>query len=886
MGSYLELVRTMVDDARRARRLSFDDAIADVRTKLAGYLPDALADVETLLEEHRSAAQKATKLSEKSTSHADYEDELAIGWYVPHIHPGGVWEGLCKRMSSSGLSGAADSIDRAADAVMSHLAQPLVNGDKRRGLVIGNVQSGKTANYATVVAKALDEGYKFVIVMSGIHSNLRQQTQRRLERDLGTQIDKENWHRLTSIDGDIGRADIKNASGIVSKSERVLAVVKKNSMRLKNLAEFIRAVDPATLASTPILLIDDESDQATPDASASKEAEPTAINQRMREIWQLVGNGSYVGYTATPFANVFIDPNDDADLYPADFISVLPTPDGYFGAEKLFGLSTDSTSRVSDLIRRIDDGELAHLVPAAGKNAPPFDPRVTSSLSASVKWFIVAAAVRRLRGQTSHHSTMLVHTTHRVDPHFAMRDEIHAFLEPLRQAALDGNVDSFYDVFHEEMNRAAELYTGGGPAPTWPHVSAEIPNVLRTLNVAVDNGEAEVEDRLDYTGDKPQTVIVIGGGTLSRGLTLEGLFVSFFCRSSNAYDTLLQMGRWFGYRKGYEDLQRVWVSSRLDSDYRFLATIEADLRSEINRMTAAQRTPRQIGLRIRQHPGRLEITSKNKMKHVVSVQVDFENFQLQTTRFSDRELSQSNEPVRAFLESLSSSRLTGTRGRSLLYRDVPARRVIDFMRKFQLHQSYSDLVRGAIDWSGKKLPDTLWNVVLSSGTGQEQFSVGDVKVNTVKRGPLRVGKQRRHDAEIDIRALMSAGDLVADLAIERAGSGFNSAKMTNDKQKDLRKSQDGASGRGLLVLYPISRTSEDESETRAPMFKALSDIDPNLVTDEPLFGIGLVAPSDTMDVLKDKGDYVAVRPNYTDEEEIVEVPPADTEKDFSGDGSR
>lgn len=886
MGSYLEIVRGMVDDARRARKLSYENAVADTRAKLESFQPGALADLDLLVEEHRSEIQQATKLSEKSTSHEELEDERAIGWYAPNVHPGGAWEGLRDRMSSGGLKDAIGSIDRAADAVMSHLAQPMVKDDKRRGLVIGNVQSGKTANYAAVIAKALDEGYKFVIVMSGIHSNLRQQTQRRLERDLGTQIDKADWHRLTSVDGDIGRADIKNASGIVSKSERILAVVKKNSMRLKNLSDFIKAVDPATLANTPILIIDDESDQATPDASAASANEPTAINQRMTGIWKLVGNGTYVGYTATPFANVFIDPNDDSALYPADFLSVLPTPDTYFGAEDLFGLSTDSSARVSDLVRHIDDSELEHLVPATGKNAPPFDPQVTPSLSEAIRWFIVAAAVRRLRGQAEQHSTMLVHTTHRVDPHFEMRDEVERFLDPLRQAALDGDVEDFYDEFHAEMNRAAELYTGNGPAITWPLVSSEIPNVLRTLKVAVDNGEADEAERLDYTGDKPQTVIVIGGGTLSRGLTLEGLFVSFFCRSSNAYDTLLQMGRWFGYRKGYEDLQRVWVSSRLDSDYRFLATIEADLRSEIGRMTAAQRTPRQIGLRIRQHPGRLEITSKNKMKHVVKVQVDFENFQLQTTRFDLDGLQQSNEHIRQFLQQLNSYMHSGSGGRSVLYKDVPSRQVINFIKDFQVHHSYHDLVQGAIDWAGKKLPDTTWNVVLSSGKGTEQFRAGAVAVDTVKRAPLVNGRQDGPNAEIDVKALMSAGDLISDLAIEKSIPGLAPAKMSNRAQLEFRKRQDGASGRGLLVLYPISRTSDSTSDTRRPMVDALTEIDTSLATHEPLFGIGLVTPSDTMGVVPNKGDFVAVQPDYTDEDEFVENVPEDNEKDFSGDGDR
>ena len=271
------------------------------------------------------------------------------------------------------------------------------------------------------------------------------------------------------------------------------------------------------------------------------------------------------------------------------------------------------------------------------------------------------------------------------------------------------------------------------------------------------------------------------------------------------------------------------------------------------------------------------------MKHVVNVQVDFESFQLQTTRFNFRELEQSNEPVRDFLKSLSGHRFAGSTGNSVLYKDVSASRVTEFLRNFNVHQSYADLLRGAIDWSEHKLPDTAWNVVLSNGSGQEKFSVGDVTVNTVKRGPLRIGKSTRADAEIDIRALMSAGDLIADLNIEGVSFGAKPEKMKNDAQKDLRKSPDGASGRGLLVLYPISRSSTDSSETRQPMIDALSAINPELVSEEPLFGIGLVAPSDTMNILKDKGDYVAVQPNYTDDEEVLEEPPTDDEKDFGGD---
>lgn len=888
MGAYLDSVRTMVDNARRANQLSFGEAVNQTREVLALVQPDALKDLDLLVLKHEEEVQQAQKLSERSTSFA--RDERARGWYTPHVRPGGVWEGLSARMSAGNLSGALESIDESSDSIVAHLAEPNVVADKRRGLVIGNVQSGKTANYAAVIAKALDEGYKLIIVMSGIHSNLRQQTQRRLERDLGTQVDRANWHRLTSADGDIGRADIKNASAIVGKSTRTLAVVKKNTKRLENLRDFLKAIDPGTLQTTPILIIDDESDQATPDSSAEGADSPTGINQRMKEIWTLVNNGTYVGYTATPFANVFMDPASEDQLYPADFLSVMPTPSNYFGAERLFGLD-DASVEVPDVVRYIDETELRHLSPQGGKNAQ-FDPQVTESLAAAIRWFIIAAAVRRTRGQSTKHSTMLVHTTHRIDPHFELRDAVRAFIEPLAQNALDGDVDDFYEIFHEEMNRAAELYTGDGPAPTWPSVKEEIPNVLRTLRISVDNSSAEPSERLDYAGDSPQTVIVIGGGTLSRGLTLEGLFVSFFTRSSNAYDTLLQMGRWFGYRQGYEDLQRIWVSRGLDSDYRFLASVESDLRVEIDRMTAAGQTPRHIGLRIKRHPGRLEITSKNKMKHTEKVAVDFEGFRLQTTVFDVSDpVSLINSASRAsdFLDSISGQVLPKDADRSrgpLLFAGVDAQRVLQYLEEFDVHKRYATLLEDTVKWTRSKLPDTPWNVVLASGSSEERFTAAGRTVRTVSRSPLAIREGAPVGTEIDIRALMSAGDLVADLRVMDRVPEADTSKFTNQKQMDLRASRDGAAGRGLLVLYPISRNSlPTDSGNRRPMSEALSAVNPDLAADglPPIFGIGLVTPFDVDGVVRNKGEYVAVRPPQAGgDDEFVEEAPVDDERDFTG----
>ncbi|WP_198392394.1 Z1 domain-containing protein [Brevibacterium yomogidense] len=877
----------MIDNARRANRLSFDEAVLQIREQLVALQPAAIDDLDLLVSEHQAEVAHATKLSEKSTSFV--KDDIARGWYTPHTRPGGIWQKLRDRMSRGSLADAVESIDESSNAIVAHLAEPNVSDDKRKGLVIGNVQSGKTANYAAVIAKAFDEGYKLVIVMSGVHSNLRRQTQRRLEKDLRTVEDSAEWFRLTSTDGDIGRADIKNAANIVDTNSRTLAVVKKNSRRLSNLRDFLRAVDPGTMRDTPTLIIDDESDQATPDSSADGADTPTAINRRMREIWDEVSNATYVGYTATPFANVFMNPAESTDLYPSNFLSVMPTPDNYFGAERLFGLS-DASTEAPDVLRYIDDAELEHLLPKTAKDAADFDPQVTESLESAIRWFIIAAAVRRLRGHAGKHSTMLIHTTHRVEPHFLMRDEVNRFLKPLQDEALDGDTDSFYDVFHAEMNRAAELYTGDGPAPTWPSVKAEILNVLRTLRVAVDNGSADESERLDYETETAQTVIVIGGGTLSRGLTLEGLFVSFFTRTSNTYDTLLQMGRWFGYRTGYEDLQRIWVSPGLDSNYRFLATVESDLRIEVERMAAAGLTPDQIGLRIRQHPGRLQITSKNKMKHVDEVEVDFEGQQFQTTKFdvSDPDaLLDAEASVRAFLSGLQpygfgAPEKTG----GLLFDQVQASKVLDFLEGFEVHEDLKGLLAGAIQWTREKLPERPWNVVVAGNRlTDDPYTVGDVTVNAVNRAPLATSTHKADDPTINIRALMSAGDLVSDLSILDRLPDVDRQVLTNEKQKNLRSLKGCGDGVGLLVLYPISRTSRSTTKTRRHMSEMLESIDSRLVAPgaPPIFGIGLMTPFDVDGVIRNKGSYVAVRPPYTDDvEEPMTEAIVDDERDFDG----
>ncbi|WP_144588420.1 Z1 domain-containing protein [Brevibacterium casei] len=878
----------------RLQFMNFDDAVKDTNEKLGTLISDLEDILQAIVEEREQQITSFTKLTEVGTSRR--QDLREVGWYTG-TGSEGVWGALRERMQNGGLGKAVGSIDDSSDEIMATLAEPRVDGDRRLGLVVGNVQSGKTANYSAVIAKALDSKYQLVLVLSGVHNNLRKQTQQRLDHDLGVLENAGDWYQLTSDEADFGTACIKNASSISRNNKRILAVVKKYGSRLRNLLDFLRAIDEETKKRLPILIIDDESDQATPDSSPDKDSDPTAINQLMREIWAEVRNGSYVGYTATPFANIFMDPNSQQgkkleELYPKDFIHVMPTPADYFGAERIFGIGevADEKIDVPDVVRTIPKDEVDILVPK-GKDADLLAQVVTRSLAEAIRWFVVASAVRRVRGQADKHSTMLIHTTHKTEPHFAMRNAVEEFLEPVRRLALNDDVESFRDVFTKEMSRAGHLFPGDATTSTWKHVSREIPAVLHRLRVAVDNSKAEDFERLSYPDDQPQTVIVIGGGTLSRGLTLEGLFVSYFCRTSNTYDTLLQMGRWFGYRKGYEDLQRIWLSPGLDLDYRFLATVESDLRNDMELMTRLGQTPAEIGVRVRQHPGRLQITNPAKMKHTDRVAVDFEGSRMQTTLFdvSEEEVLRSNaRATEQLIARIAPYQLNPERQ---LFRDVPLGELSEFFDAFTVHERFREPFADAVKWAADKLPETPWNVVVASGKGVDFIAGNDVKIGSIQRAPIQTPDSEVDAEAINIRALMSGEDIVSDIRLEGRLKPLkderDSRRLSNKAQYELRKASDGAGGRGLLVVYPVSRFSKPDSgsKERMPMDDALRAVDQRLVADDlpPMLGIAVIAPFDTAGKVKDKGTFVAVQPIFNDDEEPEVELNVDGEKDFEGD---
>jgi hypothetical protein len=816
-------------------------------------------------------------------------DEAKVaGWYTGPEDGDDFWPQLRVKLESGSMRDAVGDIDTASTKVVANLADPNIHNLKKRGLVVGYVQAGKTANYTAVVAKAADANYQLFIVLSGLHNNLRRQTQVRLSNDL---VDND-WTPLTTDTADFGQ--VTSGAAFLAKGVKTIAVVKKNPARLRRLRDWLRDIPEQTRRRVPILLLDDEADQATPNSAAAQD-QLTKINELMRQIWAEVYTGTYVGYTATPFANIFMDPDDEEELYPADFIIDLPRPDSYFGAERVFGREpiddADTPDLGLDMVRQVPEADAESLRPPSGKAAQATsDPELPESLIAAVTWFIVATAIRRARRQLSAHSSMLIHTTHYVQPHFAMRDRLNDLLSRFRTDWELGNRSRFLDSFDEEAKRADEVATE--PLPGWGEVEQELENVLEGVRVVVDNGSSD--DRLDY-GKKEdgepviETVIAVGGGTLSRGLTLEGLVVSYFTRTSNTYDTLLQMGRWFGFRPGYEDLPRIWLQQSLAEEFKFLALVEEEIRQDMHYMEKQKATPRELGVRVRAHPGRLAIVARNKMRHADIVKVSYSGKRLQTFIFDETEsrvIGSNRTAVVEFVAkctALTPPVQAGRRPRWAFF-DVPAQDVVAFIKSYSFHPDQAGMRADHMTgWIERAAPTNPWNVVV---IGSDQVhkhddgstvNLGDVdlglpeRVPAVNRAPLKTPPK----GTANIKALLSHSDWFADFEPQRVKELGDAKKLP----QVVRRRE--SNGRGLVVIYPISKCSIPLGAARN------ADSRRNMEAADYLYGIGLIFPEVDRDGFADSGTYYSVHPDWEvsvgeDEDEI----PEDREDSLTVDGEK
>lgn len=765
------------EDELVAKMMAYRHSIAEARRKFAGT--SALYDAE----------------------------DAPPPWYTgPSAHDV-FWPGLKRLLENDpGWISAVPSLDEASTDVVGLLADPHSPSIHTRGLVLGHVQSGKTANFTATIAKAADAGYRMFIVLSGVHNSLRRQTQLRIDDHL---VNREpaRWLPLTDEHRDFGNP-VRALPLLSQPNLRLIAVVKKNVSRLTRLRNWLREANKhGGLDTCPVLIIDDEADQASPNSARNAELDRTRINERLVELLELP-RVAYIGYTATPFANVLINPSDASDIYPRSFVYSLRKPETYFGSRELFGqpVSEDEATETDaphDMIRIVPVDEAdRHSV----ANLLAEGPEVTPELATAIRWFLLATAARRARSGVRKHSSMLVHTTMRVDPQLAYLEPVRAYVKLFGTEIADGETASLRNLWELETQREPAKRFNLEPV-AFEDVLAILPSVIDETKVLADNGRST--DRLVY-GDEPATVIAVGGNTLSRGLTLEGLVSSYFLRSSSQYDTLLQMGRWFGYRPGYGDLPRIWTTQQLADDFEFLAGVEDDIRREIERYrTMDGATPANLPIRILLHP-RMHVTATARMQFAVTGDASYSGQRPQTTYFAHRDpavIERNLKAARALIRAAADFGIHEENSESrVTLRDIPVDLVRNFVNAYSFHEQSeltSDLLTKYINGQVSAGALTSWNVVVMGRKPpchSEPLGLRDPSP-LITRSKL---KRPSTEKLAVIGTLMSKPDRVADLIPA-------SEVKQGTSHIELQALRD-ADGHGLLLLYPIDKDSEPKAD--------------------------------------------------------------------------
>lgn len=610
------------------------------------------------------------------------------------------------------------SLSDVTDKILGHLQDPHSEGTSwyRRGLVIGHVQSGKTANYTGLIAKAADAGYKFIIVIAGIHNNLRKQTQARIDEafigrssdpsdrrniGVGTAPGYPHPATLTNVNADFNKNTAEKSGWKINDfSKPIILIIKKNVTTLTSLHKWLKELNAegsGRISDVPMLVIDDEADNASINTNQD-DLDPTKTNATIRRIMGLFAKSCYVGYTATPFANIFINPDaydDDVreELFPKDFIYCLDAPTTYFGAEKVF--LNDETS--SAVVRPIDDCE--DLIPFSHKRGDTIS-ELPPSLYYALNEFILARAIRNLRGQSKKHCSMMVNVSRFVPIQKAVRDFLSLRERKIREAVrsnykMPESVSSTNPFMHDLKSVFDAEYFDAGF--TWEQVKDALNDVFEHMHTYVINSKSdEVLDFSKY--DKAGvglTAIAVGGLSLSRGLTIEGLTISYMYRNTKMYDTLMQMGRWFGYRPNYEDLCRVHLSRDSSDWYSHIAEASEELVQQVKRMRRDKLSPEDFGLYVKSHPDTLLITAANKMRsgEQVTFQQSFAGRLRETSEVSiDHELNKRNLDL---ITELWKSNFGGVKsdetGKGFIYRNVDISILEEFLLRYDFHSAQADL---------------------------------------------------------------------------------------------------------------------------------------------------------------------------------------------------
>ena len=869
-----------------------------------------------------------------STSSIITNDENHIEWY-DNSKTRSYWETYRDYLTQDlkySLSGVND-IDKTTDLIISKLEDPKRKGPwDVRGLVVGSVQSGKTSNFIGLLNKAIDAGYKNIVVLSGLHNNLRQQTQKRIDDGLlgyDTQISRGTTKQYleifirrkelnlpqmdcltnSSITGDFKSVAAKHAN-IRSGGIKVM-VVKKNKTVLQSvIRHFCNIHGPGVvidkpfklrakfdgdihsfIKDQPLLVIDDEVDNGSVDTGEqywdpvtgepNEEYNPKTINRLIRQLLNIHEKKCFIGYTATPFANIFIHEEGTTkehglDLFPKNFIIDLPIPSNHSGLEKLFPKEILKNQEIED--QEIDenpffkvvkdhslypddkDCDLGWMPPIHKKDHDPLydslESPIPPSLRKAVLSFVVSCVIRNKRGHITKHKSMLIHASRFVNVQNKIYEQIENLIKELREKInlKDQNLfDEIEKVYKEEFIRYEnkseeklplfENLKNDDKGLTW--VIIEISKNIKRLNGS-SNDELDYEEFLEKWSYGLQT-IVIGGEKLSRGLTLEGLSVSYFLRSAKMpmYDTLMQMGRWFGYRQSYGDLCRLYTSKNVIKWFFFISLATDELRNEFNIMMLAKKTPKDFGLRVRDHEI-LAITSKTKMRHTKSQKTSFTGIAKEFISFKkDKKILDNNlQNLELFLSKIGNPNDDNGIFRSFSkeinfknsyqWQNVDTELVIEYLKKcnfFETDQSHkiSDIARYINNlYSHGELID--YTVSLFGNGSERDFKIANkYNVKLLKRY-VRTSKENKISLGVVTTEAHEAVDLTND-EFKNYLSSIENAKRRYGSDEDTKKFDRLNRGlirynrspqRGALNIYPIQYVDKETKKEEILIAVSLS----------------------------------------------------------------
>ncbi|MCX6195177.1 MAG: Z1 domain-containing protein [Flavobacteriia bacterium] len=812
-----------------------------------------------------------------------------------------LWNRYKLHMSQNDSSFPVNDLDDFTDKILDKCVNPKEkNSWDRRGMVVGHVQSGKTSNYVGLINKATDSGYKVIIVIAGTISSLRRQTQERIDAGFigrsSSAFIRENENRLIGVgklkvetdiysltssyyksgdEGDFSQS-VANRLNIPIGKNPVVFVIKKNKSILENLIDWfsknenIKNIDGTPkLFDVPALIIDDEADAAS--VNTSKDInEVRTINKLIRTLLNIFNQNTFIGYTATPYANLFIsqEHNEDLttivknkeykigeDLFPRDFIINIKAPTNYIGAAKIFGFENPNGTENEplDIFRAIEDFDPPFFRTINKHNKEDLPEYLPKSLETAIKSFILTCAIRRVRGHEKKHNSMLIHVALLVKwidrVAYLVNDKMREY-----KNAIEGNDVSI-------MNDLKNLYETDFLPTTenvienldytdirikthsWEEVKKEVKKAASKIEVrsvhgtrSTTNLEYHNIEEIDYSRyDNGFSVIAVGGSRLSRGITLEGLSVSYYLRTTKMYDSLMQMGRWFGYRPGYVDLCRLYTTEQIFEWFNHITMATEEMRDDFDEMTAALQKPKDFRLKVRNHNGLMTITSLAKLYHSDKIEISFSGTNPQTYQLLKTNSAIENN-FKQFKELLNigtkkieliKHKETDSIPRYVLIKDFDKEKIASFLDNFKIDLPKIKNAKLG-EYILKQIEIKEWSVAIVSNT--------DTRVFIDWKGGSKKGEREKNE---DLKKYLilignqeiQLGCSVRNQQLSRNGEFYHISKNqiddTADRQIDLTKTgfklnseikiERSIEKKGLLLIYALDERGTPNVKNNIPI---------------------------------------------------------------------